>query len=77
MSTAFYRESNGDYLCIDVRLCSEDVTGQRFFDGRAAAVEGLPTSVCTCSVGVRFLKESCRRVRRKDVPQEWLQAMGV
>jgi hypothetical protein len=68
MSIAFYREANGDYLSIDIRLYSEDVTGQRFFDGRAAAIEGLPGSVCTCCIGTRFIKEKCQRVRRKNVP---------
>ena len=69
MRTAYYREPNGDYLYVfgpgsqrDLREC------------RAAAIEGLISSVCTTQASVVFLRE-CRKVKAGEVPIEWKSAI--
>jgi len=66
----YYREPNGDYLYVWPRAWRPGL-----HEGRATAIAGLPTSVQTTSVSVLFLKE-CPRIARRDVPQEWLTAIG-
>ena len=64
----FYREPNGDYLCV-VRTQWWIERGQVIFDGRATAIAELVSSVCTTGIGERFLK-TCKRVARCNVPAE-------
>lgn len=71
----FYRERNGDYLCVNPRTAYK--AQRRFFtqiEGRATAIAGLIGSVSTTKINTRFLKQ-CKRVKREEVPQEWLTAL--
>jgi hypothetical protein len=63
----YYQEPNGDYLAVDP-------TGQPPFDGRAAAIAGLPSSVCSTGISQEFLNQ-CRPVHEKSVPPEWRKAI--
>jgi hypothetical protein len=68
----FYREHNGDFLCVDTGSTHPD---PNMLEGRAAAIEGLASSVCTTSMSKEFLHRKCRRVGKGEVPQAWLDAM--
>jgi hypothetical protein len=74
----YFREGNGDYLAIDtdsnshyLRLFSKD-----HFEGRATAIAGLVSSVCTTGVSREFLRSSCKRVSKAKVPAECQRAIG-
>ena len=70
----YYLEPNGDYLMVRDRPHAYDYAypvPKAIFEGRAAAIAGLPTSVCTCAMSGLYLAE-CRRVLRRYVPAEWL-----
>src|SRR5262245_1725786 len=72
----YYRHAeSGDYLAIRPNLWRRDGDGQKVFDGRATAIAGLVTSVCTCTIGETYLEE-CEPVERHAVPQAWLDAIG-
>ncbi len=71
MYVRYYREPNGDYLMVWGRPF--DSEGNR--EGRATAIGGLVTSVCTTALGPAFLR-SCTPVLKGDVPAEWLEAIG-
>jgi hypothetical protein len=71
----YFREPEGDYLAIFLHLKCTDRRGVTY-DGRATAIRGLPSSVCTVGISKTFLKR-CRRVERREVPLAWLQALGV
>lgn len=68
----FYRERNGDYLCVDPdsRDYYRQIGQPDVREGRATAIAGLLGSVCTTGISMRFLK-SCKRVRREEVPTQW------
>lgn len=74
----YFREPNGDYLAADKG--SEDYYRQigkpDLLEGRATAIAGCVGSVCTTGISRKFLK-TCRHVRKRDVPAEWLKAFGV
>ena len=71
----YYREANGDYLALFPAYVRHDSSGRRIFDGRATALGGLKTSVCTTGISDSYLRERCTRVRRRDVPRHWLTAL--
>jgi len=84
MSIEFYREhqpgepSHGDYLAID--NATQDYyrdQGKDEVEGRAAAIAGCPSSVCTTAIGLEFLAEKCRRVPLADVPLEWRKYINL
>jgi hypothetical protein len=68
----FYREPNGDFLCIwAVNGRNPDGT----WSGRATAIEGIASSVCTTGISDEYLA-TCERVDREAVPAEWLRHIG-
>jgi hypothetical protein len=77
--TAFFQESNGDFLAIDTSTNRYylDHFGKDHFEGRATAIVGLVGSVCTTGISRDFLKAQCRRVARAKVPADWLRAIGL
>lgn len=62
----FYKEKNGDYLVIDNRHYR--------FEGRATCLENNIHSICTTGISKTYLDE-CQRIKKKDVPQDWLNAL--
>lgn len=75
----FYRERNGDYLAIDTATNRyyRDNFGKDHFEGRATAIAGLVSSVCTTGISREFLHQECRRVAKRHVPAPWRQAIGL
>lgn len=72
----FYQEPHGEYLVIETD--THDLyhyTGKSQYEGRASAIDDLPTSICTTSISTEYLK-NCAEVERDDVPEEWLKAIG-
>ena len=65
----WYREANGDYMAVDME--GEHIPGQ--LTARVAAIEGLPTSMCTSDVPRTYLEEGCATVRTSQVPEKWLE----
>jgi hypothetical protein len=77
--TAYFRESNGDFLAVDTATNRyyRDNFGQDRFEGRATAIAGLVGSVCTTGISREFLRRNCQRVAENTVPGEWLRAIGL
>ena len=75
----FYRERNGDYLAINTATNGyyRRTFGKDHFEGRATAIEGLVTSVCTTGISRGFLRQECRRVAKGRVPADWRKAIGL
>jgi hypothetical protein len=74
----FYREHGGDYLAIETTTNSYYRSfGKDHFEGRATAIAGQVWSVCTTAVSRKFLKKECTRVAKRNVPVEWLKAIGI
>jgi hypothetical protein len=75
----FYRERNGDYLAIetDTNRFYRQVYGKDHFEGRATAIAGLVSSVCTTGVSRELLHQECRRGAKRRVPAEWQKAIGL
>jgi len=75
----FFQEDNGDFLAIDTATNRYYLTtlGQDHFEGRATAIAGLMSSVCTTGISREFLREKCKRVGKRQVPAEWRQAIGL
>jgi hypothetical protein len=71
----FRHTESGDYLAIRPHLWRRDNDGQKVFDGRATAIAGLVTSVCSCTIGETYLEE-CEPVEKDAVPKAWLDAIG-
>lgn len=74
----FFREKNGDYLAVDTstnRFYRETI-GKDHFEGRATAIAGLVSSVCTTGISREYLRKKCKRVPKAVVPTDWLQAIG-
>ena len=71
----YYRERDGgDYLALFPAYVRKDGHGRRIFDGRATAISGLATSVCSTGIGERFLAQ-CDRIPRRQVPRPWPNAL--
>ena len=69
----YYQEKDTkDWLGVD-----EENLAAGFHTGRAAAIANLPGSVCTIRIDPNYIEKKCRPVRRRDVPAEWLAAMGL
>jgi len=75
----FFQEDNGDYLAIDTATNRYYLTtlGKDHFEGRATAIAGLVSSVCTTGISRGFLREKCKRVAKRLVPAAWRQAIGL
>ena len=72
----YYREPDVGYMAVagareglPPRVTPQ---GEVVYEARAAAIAGLPNSVCTTSVSKEYLKE-CKRVRKAEVPKAWLR----
>ena len=74
----FYQEDNGDFLAIDTetnRYFRENF-GKDHFEGRATAIAGVVSSVCTTGFSRGFFGAKCRRVAEAKVPGNWRNAIG-
>lgn len=75
----YYRERNkaGDYLFVDPATLDYYIRtqGKSNFEARATAIQGSRSSVCTTAVSLDFLRRKCRRVRKADVPADWLEVL--
>ena len=67
----YFRDPDGDYLALDY---SQRGLDPRTIEGRAPAVQGLVSSVCTTAVSYEYLNR-CEAVTKKDVPKPWLRAI--
>ena len=74
----YFRENNGDYLAIETSTNSYYVRnfGKDHFEGRASAIAGLVSSVCTTGVSRGFLRTNCKRIAKAKVPVQWRRAIG-
>lgn len=72
----FYREANGDYLAVETETADRAGRMALRYEGRASAIEGLPSSVCTTGIWAGYLAKCCETVERADVPDEWIKAIG-
>lgn len=74
----YYREENGDYLAVDLDTANyyREAWGKVGYEGRATAIEGLVTSMCTTGIGAEHLQLRCTEVDKSEVPAEWLEAIG-
>jgi hypothetical protein len=75
----YYQEQDkaGDYVSIDpttneyyLKNFHRDV-----FEGRATAIHGNVTSVCTTGISRTWLKKKCHRVAKDSIPAKWLEVL--
>jgi len=74
----YYQERNkaGDYVSVDPSsLEYYRKFGKDQMEGRATAIQGDVNSVCTTGIALEWLRSKCRRVRKADIPQEWLDRL--
>jgi hypothetical protein len=75
----YYQERNksGDYVSIDPSTNEYYIrsVGKDQFEGRATAIQGDVTSVCTVGLSRKWLQTRCRRVSKSAIPQEWLDVL--
>jgi len=74
----YYQERNksGDYVSVDPSTLDYYLKlGKAHVEGRATAIRGQVSSVCTVGLSLDFLRRKCRRVRKADVPAEWLEVL--
>jgi hypothetical protein len=67
----YYQEGDGDYVAVE-----SESHGREQFEGRATAIAGLASSVCTTAISREFLRRSCKRVGKARVPAAWRKAIG-
>ena len=71
----YYRErSSGDYVAVNPETAEyyTSIGQPGLFEGRATAISKESSSVCTTSISGKWLRDRCRRVRKADIPKEWL-----
>lgn len=69
-----------DYLSIDTKTKDWQYENSRFgqrkiavmYEGRASAIQGIPSSVCTTGINADYIKQQCKRIAKKQVPEVWL-----
>ncbi len=75
----YYQEQDkaGDYLSIDPKTLDYYMRtqGKALFEARATAIKGLVSSVCTTAVSIKWLQTKCHRVRKADIPKQWLEVL--
>ncbi len=74
----YYQERNkaGDYVSADPSTLEYyRKLGKNEMEGRATAIQGDVTSVCTTGLSLEWLRNKCRRVRKADIPQKWLNRL--
>lgn len=71
------RDKTGDYVSVDPGTaeyyCRIGQAGM--VEGRAPALHGEVSTVCTVSLSREWLNRKCRRVRKADVPQAWRERL--
>lgn len=74
----YYRERNGNFLAIDTstNCYHRKMFGNDYYEGRAAAIASLVSSVCSTSISREFLRKECKRVPKANVPSDWLRVIG-
>lgn len=65
----FYKEPNGDYMVVD--HARDAICPDGTLSARACAIEGSRLSVQGTSASREYIAK-CIRVRRAEVPAEWL-----
>jgi hypothetical protein len=76
MIPLYFREDNGDYLVVFLVPTIRDPFENRMFEGRAADVAGLHSSVCSCRIHIRHIRTKCEWVHCNDVPAAWMEALS-
>jgi hypothetical protein len=73
----YYQDVDGDYLSVDPSSADYYLRteGNALLEARATAIGGLRSSVCTTSVHIEYLRLKCHRVRKADIPAEWLAVL--
>jgi len=74
----YYRERDkvGDYVSVDwSTLDYYRRIGRNHVEARATAIHGEVSSVCTTGVSLGWLRNRCRRVRKADIPANWLAVL--
>ena len=71
----FKEKKTGDFLCVDMSTLSYylQTQGKSMVEGRATAIANLPSSICTTSMHLDYLKKNCKQVKKSQVPQEYLE----
>lgn len=75
----YYQEQDkhGDYVSVDPSTLEyyTSIGKPGHFEARCTAIAGEVTSVCATSVHITWLQKHCHRVRKADIPQEWLDVL--
>lgn len=75
----YYQEQDkaGDYLSVDPSTLDyyARIGQPGYIEARATAIHGDMYSVCTTSVHIMHLRKKCHRVRKVDIPKEWLEVL--
>jgi hypothetical protein len=75
----YYQEQDkhGDYVSVDPGSADyyRSIGQPGHLEARCTAIAGCVGSVCTTSVSLDFLRSKCRRVRKADIPKEWLDVL--
>lgn len=75
----YYQEQDkaGDYLSVDPSTADyySEIGRSGNFEGRATAIKGQVSSVCTTAISIAFLQKKCHRVWKADIPKQWLAVL--
>ena len=75
----YYQEQdkNGDYVSVDPATADyyDNIGQYGILAARVTAIAGCRESVCTSSVSLQWLQKHCHRVRKSDIPVEWLDVL--
>jgi len=72
MSMRYYKEPGGDYI---VLWGEGSGLGGSDYEGRATSILHCIESVSTMGICKGWIGK-CKRVAKRDVPKEWLAALG-
>lgn len=73
----YYQEHSGDYISVDPEAAEyyASIGQPGMLEGRATAIKHEVSSVCTTGLSLAFLRRKCHRVRKSDIPAEWLEVL--
>jgi len=75
----YYQEQDkhGDYVSVDPSTADyyAKIGQPGKLEARCTAIAGEMSSVCTSSVDIQWLQRHCHRVRKADIPMEWLEVL--
>jgi hypothetical protein len=75
----YYQEQDkhGDYVSIDPSTADyyRQIGQPGKLEARATCIAGSVSSVCTTSVTLQWLQKHCHRVRKADIPANWLEVL--